>query len=98
MSRADTQITHSQVEVTDVVRAFTKNIPGDGLEFLNNAAEKVKDTVALIPYNDSTRAAEAKLRWRRTATQIITDGYVYEGKSCTDDVIVFLAVCRAKRL
>ena len=84
---------NSQIDITAAVRSFARTIPGEGLAFLNNAAEKVHLSLRRIPYNDATRASEAAIRWRRTASQIIADGYVYSGKSCTDEVIAYIAVC-----
>lgn len=50
------------------------------------------------PYNERSREHEEQIRWRRTASQIIEDGYVYQTKYCTDIVVVFLALCRAKSI
>jgi hypothetical protein len=36
-----------------------------------------------------------KIRWRRTGAQILEDGYVYQGKACTDLVVSFTTLARA---
>lgn len=46
------------------------------------------------PYDKSVAEQEQSIRWRRTAEQILEDGYVYQSKSCTDRIIVFLALCK----
>jgi Transglutaminase-like superfamily. len=47
-----------------------------------------------LPYDLATKNDEARIRWKRTAGQILEDGYVYIGKACTDIVVLFLACCR----
>ena len=47
------------------------------------------------PYNNRTKKTADSLQWKRTASQIIQDKYVYCGKACSDLVVVFLAVCKA---
>lgn len=46
------------------------------------------------PYNEMTAKQEKIIRWKRTATQILDDGFVFSGKACTDLVVLFLALCQ----
>lgn len=83
----------SQVETTALIRELADRF---------GTAERPHDLVRLRafifehlvvrPYD---RRAEAKIRWRRTASQVMEDGYVYATKYCTDIVLVFCALCRA---
>lgn len=38
---------------------------------------------------------ERAIRWKRSATQILEDKYVYQGKMCTDVSVVFISMCLA---
>ena len=49
-------------------------------------------------YNKASWEHERSIRWKRTATEILSDGWVYEAKGCTDIVIAFIGLCRAKGL
>ena len=49
-------------------------------------------------YNKTSWEHERSIRWKRTATEILSDGWVYEAKGCTDIVIAFIGLCRAKGL
>lgn len=75
-------------------------------DFLGNAAIKTQnDLVALRdrlqnalefrPYSKETQKHADSIQWKRTASEILKDGYVYEGKACSDLTIVFLALCKA---
>jgi hypothetical protein len=86
----------SQVEVTGLVKEIADGTIGHGFDFLDNAKQEVHRRLMIRPYNEDTREHEAAIRWKRSANQILEDGYVYYGKSCTDMVVVFIALCKAK--
>ena len=46
-------------------------------------------------YDKTTEEYEKTIRWKRTASQILDDGFVFSGKACTDLVVLFLALCQA---
>jgi transglutaminase-like putative cysteine protease len=50
------------------------------------------------PYDSSAQESEKLIRWKRTAAEILQDGYVYSGKACTDLTVLFIALCRALNL
>mgnify|MGYP001614134247 FL=1 len=54
--------------------------------------------IEVRPYNEQTKDHEKSIRWKRTAAQILDDGYVYCGKACTDLVVLFLAICNSLNL
>ena len=54
--------------------------------------------IEVRPYNEQTKDHEKSIRWKRTAVQILDDGYVYCGKACTDLVVLFLAICNSLNL
>lgn len=86
----------SQINVTLTVKEFASAIQGDGITFLQNAIKKMNEEIIEKPYLPEDVEREAAIRWRRTADEIITDRYTYNGKSCTDRVHVLLALCNAK--
>lgn len=50
--------------------------------------------ISIRPYNEETKEHEKKIRWRRTADEILKEGYVYSGKACTDITVLFIAMCK----
>ena len=88
-----------QLEATPHLRAIAASMadvrtPDD----LGRLRDQLHEFLVLRPYNDAAREHELSIRWRQTAHQILTDGYVYEKRGCTDLVIAFLGLCRAKGL
>jgi hypothetical protein len=65
---------------------------------LMNIKKRIYEKIEIRPYNKDTAEHEKSIRWKRTSTQILNDGYVYEGKACTDLVVLFLSACNALRL
>lgn len=57
-----------------------------------NLHRRLHAELRIIPYTDGVRDAEKAIRWKRTGSQVLEDGYVYEGKACTDYVVAFLAL------
>lgn len=49
----------------------------------------------LRPYDESTKDHEVAIRWKRTGSQVLEDGYVYQTKECTDMTVAFLALAKA---
>ena len=89
----------NQLEVSDKILELTKNIPlPTTTETLIILKDRIYANISIRPYDDSTKNHEKEIRWKRTATQILEDGFVYDGKFCTDIVIVFLAACNALNL
>ncbi len=89
----------SQVEVTEYVTEMASNVGNvESPEVLLNLRKVIFRSLKFRPYTKRTRRHEKQIRWRRTASQILQDGYVYKTKACTDIVIVFLALCRARGL
>lgn len=86
----------TQIEVTPIILSFIADIPGNGIEFLKNLEEKIFTHILHKPYTEKEKENEAQIRWKRSATQILQDGYVYREKACTDETIVFIACCNAK--
>ena len=62
------------------------------------AQECLTSTPDFRSYNKASWEHERSIRWKRTATEILSDGWVYEAKGCTDIVIAFIGLCRAKGL
>ncbi|MGB6838690.1 MAG: hypothetical protein WBD86_01870 [Microgenomates group bacterium] len=86
----------TQIEVTDLVKQISASLGGDGLEFLQNAMDYVNHKIKRKKYDKDVVEEERKVRWKRTAHQILKDDYVYGQKGCTDLVITFQALCEAK--
>ena len=87
----------SQTEVTaDVSKLASRMAEIQTPEDIVALRDLLFSNLEFRPYNERNRKHEEQIRWRRTASQIIEDGYVYQTKCCTDIVVVFLALCRAK--
>lgn len=85
----------SQIETDQTILNFLGYIvvkSPDDLVLLKN---KILKNLKFFPYNEETKKKADKLQWKRTASEIISDGYVYNDKACSDLVIVFLALCKA---
>lgn len=85
----------SQVETTETVRKFSSDIKGEGIELVKNILRKIHRKIRKVNLEPEK---EKKIRWKRTATQLLEDGWVVKGKACTDLTIVFIAVAKAKGL
>lgn len=85
----------SQIEVDQHILNFlgdrTITTPQD-LVTLKNL---ILNSLEFRPYNEQTKKHADSIQWKRTASEILQDGYVYKGKACSDLVIVFLASCKA---
>ncbi|MBU2590295.1 MAG: hypothetical protein KKB39_06040 [Nanoarchaeota archaeon] len=68
-------------------------ITGKGSELSKNIGRKILSVTKKI---ELPNEEEKKMRWKRTATQILKDGWVVKGKSCTDITVLFIAVAKAK--
>ena len=55
----------------------------------------IHDSLEFREINEENKEFEESIRWKRTASDIIRDGYVYEGTSCSDLATVFVALCKA---
>lgn len=85
----------SQTEITQAIVDFLgdyKISKPDDLIFLIN---HIKDFLEFRPYNESTRKAADDIQWKRTASEIIQDGYVYQNKACSDIVLILITLCKA---
>ncbi len=85
-----------QLETTEAIKETALNITGEGIEYLQNAIGFINTKIKHKEYNKETENHEKSIRWKRTADQILKDGYVYKEKGCTDMVILFQALCKAK--
>ena len=86
----------SQIKPSERIMALASKVgriekPADLIKIRN----LLYRSIIFKPYSNRTKKHESRIRWRRTADQILKDGYVYEGKACTDIVVTFLALCHA---
>ena len=88
----------SQIETTNRLREIAESAEGEGIALLEGMKVKVYEEIRLRPYNEETAQDEKNIRWKRTADEIFRDGYVYDGKACTDLVVAFLGLANAKGL
>ncbi len=85
-----------QLEITETIKKTALNIGGDGKKYLQNVINFINTKIEHRDYNKETEEHEKSIRWKRTADQILKDGYIYKQKGCTDMVILFQALCEAK--
>lgn len=86
----------SQIETTIIIKDLVKDIKRPiTVGSLVSVRDLIYSKITIRPYDDTTRNHEKEIRWKRTASEIIGDGYVYSGKACTDLTVVFIALCQA---
>ena len=85
----------SQTELTPTILSFLGDSQVRSPQDLVTLRQKLVGALVSRPYDDDTKIHADSIQWKRTASEILEDGYVYEGKSCSDLTIVFLALCRA---
>jgi len=87
---------NSQIEATITVKDLVKDIKSPiTVDSLINIRDLIYSRITIRSYDDSVKEHEKEIRWKRTASEIIKDGYVYDGKACTDLTVLFIALCRA---
>ena len=96
----DTSIsdTTSQVAVTPLIRQVALQVEIEGVDDLKALQQVMFSNLKYQRMNRMTTPKEMRIRWRRTAHQILSDRIVYEGKTCTDLTVLFIALCRAHNL
>lgn len=85
----------SQVETTETIKEFASDIKGEGIELVKNILRKIHKEIRKIELEPEK---EKEVRWKRTATQILKDGWVVKNKACTDLAILFISIAKAKGL
>lgn len=87
---------NSQIETTSKIRELVSNIKTPiTSEELIKIRDLMYSKLAIRPYDSSTEKHEKAIRWKRTAGEILNDGYVYNKKACTDLTVLFIALCKA---
>ena len=85
----------NQTEVTETVKNFLGdyriNKPDDVIPLIKH----IKNFLEFREYSQRTKQHADSIQWKRTATEILNDGFVYSGKACSDLVIILIALCRA---
>jgi len=87
--------TKSQIKITETIKKFSSGIEGEGIELVKDILCKIHREIRKIELDPEK---EKKIRWKRTATQILEDGWVVKNKACTDLAIVFISIAKAKGL
>jgi hypothetical protein len=85
----------SQVEVDKYVLDFLGEMKVETQDDLIKLLKHIHNSIEFREYNEETREHADSIQWKRTASEIIQDGYVYRGKACSDLALVFLTVCKA---
>lgn len=85
----------SQIEVDGRVKNFLGGVIVETKDDLIVLKKLIDSKIEFRPYNEQTKDLADSVQWKRTASEIIGDGYVYTGKACSDIAIVFLALCKA---
>jgi hypothetical protein len=85
----------SQIETDDIVLNFLGDRKIKEPKDLVELRAYIQNYLEFREYDEQGKEHEKSIRWKRTASDIIKDGYVYKGKSCSDLSIIFLALCKA---
>jgi len=86
---------NGQVEVTDEIRKIAAEIKSAGKKEIIALRRLL---FAKVKQMDLDEEDELRIRWRRTATEILRDGYVYKHKGCSDMCVAYIALARARGL
>lgn len=87
---------NSQIETTAEIKSLVSSIKSPiTTESLVEIKNLMYSKLKVRPYDDSTKGHEKAIRWKRTADEILRDGYIYQGKACTDVTVLFIALCKA---
>jgi len=87
----------SQIKVDDNVKKLLGGLKISEPQNLVVLKDIILNYLTFCPYDKDTKIKADRLQWKRTASEIIRDGYVYTGKACSDLAIVYLALARAAR-
>ena len=87
-SRSQTEVDQS---IIDFLGGMTISTPDDLIDLKN----RLLRCLEFRPYNEETKKHADSIQWKRTASEILRDKYVYEGKACSDLTVVFLTLCKA---
>ncbi|MFA5130887.1 MAG: transglutaminase domain-containing protein [Patescibacteria group bacterium] len=87
---------NSQIETTIVIKDLVRDIKSPlTIDSLVRIRDLMYSKIEIRPYDNTTKEYEKEIRWKRTASEILEDAYVYSGKACTDLTILFIALCKA---
>lgn len=89
--RSQTEVDQNVIDFLD---GMIIKVPSDLVLLKNLIVKKLE----FRPYDDLTKEQADSIQWKRTASEIICDGYVYEGKACSDLALVYLALCKVAGL
>ena len=85
----------SQIETDKYIIDFLGDFKVEEYMDMVKLRSHIQNSLKFREYNEQTKKNENNIRWKRTASEIIQDGYVYRGKDCSDLSIIFLALCKA---
>lgn len=93
--QAEVGETPSQIEPSEAIGALVKEFSAPfKAEDLSKLRDKIFAVLDRRVLSDSNRGEEQAIRWKRTADQILADGYTFKGKDCTDIAVLFMSACR----
>jgi hypothetical protein len=86
----------SQINCSNEIKTFVGDLelPANS-ETLIKIRDRMFPKLEIRPFNEKTAPHEKAIRWKRTASEILNDYYVYQGKACTDLVVLFISFCLA---
>ena len=85
-----------QVEPSEKIKAMVADIvepiTPDTLKLILG---RMYSKLEIRPYDKTTEEHEKSIRWKRTASEILDNAFVYQGKACTDLAVLFIALCNS---
>jgi hypothetical protein len=85
----------SQIEIDKTIIDFLGDTAIKTQNDLVTLRNRLQNALEFRPYKKETQKHADGIQWKRTASEILRDGYVYKGKACSDLTIVFLSLCKA---
>lgn len=88
----------TQTDVDQIIINFLGSYKINEADDLILLIKHIKDSLEFREYNNITCEHADNIQWKRTVSEIIKDGYVYEGKACSDLCMILVALCKASGL
>ncbi|MDA3840624.1 MAG: transglutaminase domain-containing protein [Patescibacteria group bacterium] len=85
----------TQTDVTQTVLNFLGDYKINNPDDLILLIKHINDSLEFRNYNDKTRQHADSIQWKRTVSEILQDGYVYDGKACSDLCMILVALSKA---
>lgn len=85
----------SQTEIDQTIINFLGDFKVVASQDLIVLKDMVLTFLEWRPYTNETKEHADSIQWKRKASEILQDKYIYRGKACSDLAVIFLTLCKA---